>query len=252
VNRLTALAAAVTVMLVTAGSGSAISNGSLDGEGHPSVGAFLVQIEGDWLVLCSGALVAPRVFLTASHCTSFAEARGWPVAVSFDSTDVENTTDIRPGTPVTNPAYKPPYQNDVSLILLDDPVTDRAAMPLAPVGYLDVLKQAQAIDDTVFTNVGYGTQERVKGSKEFPFDGSRWVSTSSFSSLSQERIHLHQKENRDEGGSCYGDSGSPTLVGDTIVAIVSTGDIPCWSTSVNTRVDTQDVHDFLAPFLGLD
>ena len=34
-------------------------------------------------------------------------------------------------------------------------------------------------------------------------------------------------------------------------AVVSTGDVPCWSTSVNTRTDTQEVADFLRPYLAL-
>jgi hypothetical protein len=60
----------------------------------------------------------------------------------------------------------------------------------------------------------------------------------------------------DEGGTCYGDSAGPTLATapdskEYVVAVFSTGDVPCWSTSVNNRTDTQEVHDFLAPYLAL-
>ena len=133
----------------------------------------MVFASGHWQLLCTGALVSPRVFLTASHCTSYAEANGWPVAVSFDSTDVENTTDIRPATSVTNPAYRTGVANDVSLLLLTAPVSDRSPMALAPVGYLDDLKASGAIKTMSFTNVGYGTQEKGKGQAEdFAFTGS--------------------------------------------------------------------------------
>jgi secreted trypsin-like serine protease len=247
------MAAAAAGALALALPGSAITNGTLDGEGHPSVGAYLVNIDGQWNVLCSGTLVSRRVFLTASHCTSYAEANGWDQAVTFDSTDAEHTTDIRPATSVTNSAYHAPYANDVSLLVLAKAVTDRAPSPLADVGYLDGLKASRAIQSTVFTNVGYGTSEKVNGGgpPSFPFDGNRRVSTSSYSSLNKDVVHLHQKENANEGGTCYGDSGGPTFVGKLVVAVVSTGDGPCWSTGVNTRTDTQAVRDFLAPYLAL-
>jgi secreted trypsin-like serine protease len=254
VRKVWTIAAVAAAALALALPGAAITNGELDGNGHPSVGAYLVKVSGEWRLLCTGTLVSPRVFLTASHCTSFAEANGWPQAVSFDSSDVENTNDIRPATSVTNPDYKAPYTNDVSLLLLEKPTKDRAPMPLASVGYLDELEASGAIESTEFVNVGYGTEEQVVGGgpATFPFDGYRRVSTSSFQNLRKEILQLWQKENVEEGGTCYGDSGGPTLVGSTVVAVVSTGDGPCWSTGVNTRVDTQEVRDFLAPYLALN
>lgn len=252
-KRLLTLAAGTVAALALALPGAAITNGQPDGELHPAVGGFMVFANGRWQLICTGTLVTPRVFLTASHCTSYAEENGWPVAVSFDSTDVENTSDIRPATSVTNPDYHAPYANDVALLLLATPVTDRTPMALAPVGYLDALKASGAIKDAVFTNVGYGTHEKGQGKDEdFVFDGDRWYSFSSYSSLNKELIHLHQKENADEGGACYGDSGGPTLSGSLIVAVVSTGDVPCWSTGVNTRVDTTAARAFLAPYLALN
>ena len=250
-KRLLTFAVATAAALVLALPGAAITNGQLDGELHPSVGGFMVHVGGSWQLLCTGTLISPRVFLTASHCTSYAEANGWSVAVSFDSTDIENTTDIRPATAVTNPDYhSPTIANDVSLLLLTTPVTDRAPMALAPVGYLDGLKASGAIKSAVFTNVGYGTHEKGQGkAADFVFDGDRWYSFSSYSSLNKEKIHLHQKEIADEGGSCYGDSGGPTLSGSLVVAVVSTGDGPCWSTGLNARVDTPAVRAFLADYL---
>jgi hypothetical protein len=35
-----------------------------------------------------------------------------------------------------------------------------------------------------------------------------------------------------------------------VVSVVSTGDVPCYSTGVNERVDIANAQDFLAPYLA--
>ena len=252
------LAVGAALALAITGTAAAITNGAPDGTNHPNVGAFLVQRPSGWRVLCTGTLVAPRVFLTASHCTSFADANGLTVGVTFQSTDAEHPATVLTGHTVTNPLYVHGVTHDVSIILLDKAVTGIPFATLPQVGLLDQMKKSGAID-TTYTNVGYGTHEKVKnagGPADFPFDGDRWYSFSSYSALNQDDIHLHQKNNADEGGTCYGDSGGPTLATapdgkEYVFAVVSTGDVPCWSTSVNNRTDTQEVHDFLAPYLAL-
>lgn len=251
-KRLMALVAVVVVALSAVGAAVAITNGVHDGNDHPNVGAFLVERPSGWRVLCTGALVAPRVFLTASHCTSYAEANGWTVGVTFQSTDAEHPTSVLKGHVVTNPQYHEPYQHDVSIIVLDQ-AQPGPYVSLPRVGLLDDLKKAGSLDPSDFVNVGYGTHEAVNGpgGLTFPFDGDRWRSVSSYSALNKDFIHLHQKDNKDEGGTGYGDSGGPTLLNGTVIAVVSTGDVPCWSTQVNTRTDTQEAADFLRPYLSL-
>src|SRR5690348_5261636 len=76
------LAAAAAAVLATASPGWAITNGSPDGNGHPNVGGLVSATQysdGTWLY-CSGALVAPKVFVTAAHC-----AEGDRVRVTFSS-----------------------------------------------------------------------------------------------------------------------------------------------------------------------
>ena len=91
-------------------------------------------------IICSGTLVTPRVFLTASHCTAFALSQGFTKTyVTFDpnfGTNADHSVMTTPyrGTDVHNPAYKAPYQSDVSLILLDKPVKGITPAKIAPLG----------------------------------------------------------------------------------------------------------------------
>jgi V8-like Glu-specific endopeptidase len=65
--------ALVAVLLSAFGVGrvpaAAITNGDLDGNGHPYVGLMVAQEEnGRPLWRCSGTLLSPRLFVTAGHC----------------------------------------------------------------------------------------------------------------------------------------------------------------------------------------
>jgi V8-like Glu-specific endopeptidase len=235
-----------------------------DGNGHPNVGALLMpRADGSLRIICSGTLVTPRVFLTASHCTSFEEESGFTRSyVTFDAnfgTDPNHDIFTTPyaGTIVTNPDYKPPYNSDVSLILLDEPVTGITPAQIAPLHLLDELKDAHALNDLAYTNVGYGTSEQVvvKGTgPTFPFDGIRKVTVSGYHALDRQFIHLDQNLARGLSGTGYGDSGGPTFIdtesGPVVISVVSSGDVPLYSTSVNSRIDTGAVQAFLAPYLA--
>jgi hypothetical protein len=164
-----------------------------------------------------------------------------------------------PGTVINNPGYKPPYKNDFAIILLDEPVEDIDPVTIAPVGFLNGLKAARTIDDVDYTNVGYGTAEQivVPGTgPTFAFDGIRKWTISGFYALDPSFIHLNQNLHQGYSGTGYGDSGGPTFVdtanGPVQISVVSTGDVPLYATSVNTRVDTAEVQDWLAPYLALE
>jgi len=244
-----ALAATAAAALTVAGSGGAITNGQFDGNNHPNVGAFLWDGNHDGVrtQLCTVSLIAPRVVVTASRCTEFADRFDSEVWVTFDPTDVEdNPTGVIHGHTVTNPLYdaKQLYLHDVSVIVLDETV---AATPvqIAPVGLLDRMKADGSLRGTLFTNVGYGTHEQVavpKVGPDFPWSGDREFSVSAFHALDKRFIHFNQNVAQGWGGTGYGDSGGPTFMqtatGPVQVSTVSTGDGPLYATGVNTRLDT--------------
>jgi secreted trypsin-like serine protease len=235
----------------------------IDGNAHPNVGALLAKrTDGSLRIICSGTLVSPRVFLTAGHCTSYMESLGqFDAYVTFDpnfGTDPDHNifTTKYHGKVVTNPTWHAPYQNDTALIYLDKEVKGIAPAQVAPLGLLDRLWAAGTLQTSTFLNVGYGSAEQLvvpTVGPTFPFDGIRKWTISTFTALDPEFIHLNQNIFQGNSGTGYGDSGGPTFltVGGVpyVISVVSTGDVPCWSTSVNERTDTANAHAFLDPYL---
>src|SRR5918997_6767779 len=106
------LAALIAAMMVSAVPAGAVTDGSLDGNGHPYVGLMVAKdAKGQPLWRCSGTLLSSKLFLTAGHCT---EAPATHVEIWF-AADVEsgipgngypNDGDVG-GTPYTHPDYDP-------------------------------------------------------------------------------------------------------------------------------------------------
>jgi secreted trypsin-like serine protease len=274
VKKLSGLLAAVFAALaVTAIAPAQTGNYTIDGNTHPNVGALLRERQDgthSLTILCSGTLIAPRVFLTAGHCADYLLTHNQPTAyVTFktdygtDATRGYQITSTSPpsyvyhGTVVQNPDWHAPSQNDTAAIYLDAPVPGIAPAHVAPLGLLDDLKKSRAIYDTPFTNVGYGTSEQVvvpTVGPTFPFDGIRKWTVSGFFALDPEYVHFDQNQTLGYSGTGYGDSGGPTFVdtatGPVIVSVVSTGDVPCYATSVNERTDTTNAQNFINSVLA--
>ena len=120
------VAGVAAAALLAAGSALAITNGQHDGNGHPNVGAMMAFDDpsqpNTLQVLCSGTLVAPRVFLTAAHCTDYLlnELGTTDVWVTFNTNSADGP--YIHGSMVQNPLYngKPAQNgNDIAVILLD-------------------------------------------------------------------------------------------------------------------------------------
>lgn len=264
-RRLSLLAVAV---LLIAGSAHAITYGFVDQtKQYANVGAFLVKSpSGNIYQLCSGTLITPTVFLTASHCTEYFSdvlaAEGFTAFVSFDSpipfgSQTSSKTNVIPvATVVTNPLYNKSQSDseDIGVLILAQAQKKIAPAMLISCGYLDRQSAQNGLKDAVFTAVGYGVQNRVNGGGQPFFTDTnpvpRMFAFSSFNSLNGGYIRLSQNPSTGNGGTCYGDSGGPNFLdinGQSVLAAITiTGDTACRSTNVDYRLDTPQVQAFFS------
>jgi len=258
-RRLRVIAAAALFMLAfgsAAAPAAAITFGQLDGDAHPNVGSMVyVDDDGNSNSFCTGTLVSPTVFVTASHCTAALAEAGigtHDVYVTFDPA-VDNSSTLLRGTYHTNPAYGGPQSDphDVAVVVLDQAVVGIAPAHLPTAGLLDGLN----LRDQRFVAVGYGTvrEDKTNGFASLFWDPQRrWVDQG-FRSLTKAWLNLSMNPSTGSGGTCYGDSGGPHFLGDSdvVVAITITGDAPCRATDVDYRLDTESARSFLAGFVSL-
>ncbi len=260
--------AAITVAFI-ASPASAITFGFVDSNNtFSNVGAFIVKspTTGNIFPICSGTLIAPKVFLTASHCTAFFEQdlvpRGFTAFVSFDgsigfgSQTSKQTKLIAVTNVVTNPAFNQAQSDsgDIGALILATTPKGLPAATLPSCGLFDQLSAQNGLKDAVFTAVGYGLQNRVVGGG-VPFFQDlnpipRMFAFSSFDALNGGYIRLSQNPATGDGGTCFGDSGGPNffnLNGQQLLgAITITGDAVCQATNVDYRLDTVSASAFLS------
>jgi secreted trypsin-like serine protease len=257
---LLACLALVAAAVLQVGPAGAIVNGQLDGGLHPSTGALIAEYHQPGVkdVLCTGSLIAPKVFLTAGHCTAFLSSIGISdVWVSFDP-QITTSSPLIHGHYVTSPDYGYSGQggssdpHDIAVVLLD------SAAPVAPVQ----LPTAGLLDRTdlksqTFTAVGYGTvrTDNSGGPHAFFFDSTRRYALQSFRSLEKAWLNLSENPSTGSGGTCYGDSGGPHFLDGATstlqVAITITGDTACRATDHTYRLDTASARAFLGQFVTL-
>jgi len=250
------LAVLVLILAVGALPAVAIVGGEPDGQLHPSVGLMIADIDGEPMWRCSGTLIAPRVFLTAGHCTGdgATAARVW-----FD-TDLTGNPDYPyggpsaiEGTPIPHPLYvwSGGDHHDVGVVILDEAVTDIVPATLPAPALLTQLKKDRVLEGgyeagVFFRSVGYGGTLASWPPPDLAYDLVRRWSASEYVALTPYHLHLFQRAVFDEGGGCFGDSGGPVFYVDPdgneiIAAVTSTGDMQCVATGLNYRVDIPDI-----------
>lgn len=257
--------AIVLLLVLAVAPVAAIGNGEIDTT-HPNVGVMVVEFEsGIKEDVCSGSLLAPTVFLTAAHCLAFLSELNIAadrVYVTFDVNLLSATTFVQATAYHFHPSFGHDTADlyDVGVIILSQPVTAWNGASLTPVtlasaGLLDELAARGGLRGRSFVNVGYGVVPHHKGAPpSFEFDGYRRVSTSPFKALTKAYLQLLMNvDATGEGGSCYGDSGSPKFLPDTnvVVALTTGGDAVCRAHNYNYRLDTPTARTFLSQFVTL-
>jgi hypothetical protein len=256
-------------LIITPSGTRAITYGFVDSDNtFSNVGAFIVKSPstGTIFPICSGTLIAPNVFLTASHCTAFytqdLAPLGYTAHVSFDASLpfgslTTNMTNLIPVTfVVTNPNFNQRQSDsgDIGALILPSNVTGLEPAELPSCGLLDQLSVQNGLRDAVFTPVGYGVQNRVVGGGVPYFQDinpiPRMFAFSSFNALNRGYLRLSQNPSTGDGGTCFGDSGGPNFVTvnneQILAAITITGDSVCRATNVAYRLDTASAQAFFA------
>jgi len=262
---LAVVAAALTVVALSGSPANAVTDGELDGNGHPYVALMVAQdAKGNPLWRCSGTLLSSTLFLTAGHCTESpaAHAEIW-LAADVDAGIPANgypTKGDVGGTPYTHPSYNPDafYLYDLGVVVLSKPVNLAKYGKLPALNVLDSLANKRGQQDVTFTAVGYGLQQSFPDAASWKeqADRVRMVATPHLLQINTGFTgdgSLLLSNNANTGGTCFGDSGGPNFIGNTnVVAGVTSFGLngTCAGTGGVYRVDRADDLGWLTSAFG--
>jgi hypothetical protein len=226
---------------------SALLNAQPDGSQHPYVGVIFNDQE-----FCTASAVGPRLLVTASHClaggTSFSASfaaqpaktsAGWPdsTAPTVIHGSAIDVTDYCGLTGTCGPGLPGFADPDIAVVVLDNSLSLSRYASLPQPGLVNTLAPSQAV-----TLVGYGvnTIQNGGGTPRFAFDLTRRTVAGKLlpfgAKLESDFVKYQVKGG--SAGMCFGDSGGPVLLGDTIIGVNSFINGMCSSFDGATRMDT--------------
>ena len=266
-RKILALFGVLAAATVAVPASQAVTDGELDGNGHPAVVLVLMEVNGEPAFRCSGTLLSSTIVLTAGHCAG--EPGEFSGIRIFAESDVQSDpTYPGAGGPTTfeasafaaHPQFTEAqfYLNDVGMIKLAKRVPT-SIVPASSYGTLPGVDALNALDskrgqqDVTFTSVGYGLQD-VKPSVDS--QRVRMVAHPKLDQINNGYVGdfaLLLSNNASTGGTCFGDSGGPNFIGDSLVvaAVTSFGkNNNCSGTGGAFRVDRTNVLNFINTFIA--
>jgi secreted trypsin-like serine protease len=234
----------VLVLLLAAIPAQAIVGGTSDNGAHPYVAAV-----SNGSTICSATAISPTVLVTAAHCFAFPTQS---VRVIFDENFRDPARVLHPGTWHAHSAFcatcdpeRKEALSDLAVVVLEAPVSLPRYAQLAPLGLVDRLGPGTSVEI-----VGYGISEFDRKSP-LPASGERMRANADLlrtsSAVGDELLKVSARLSRERGASCFGDSGGPVLLGDTILGVTSFGASDrCRVATYAYRVDTPVAQSFIS------
>jgi len=243
----TLVLASLAVLLLAAAPAGAVIGGTPDRDAHPYVG-FAYNPTTD--TICSGSLISPTLFVTAAHCVAgdgdFVFVTTHPEAIPGHPSFVPGIAHVHPDFCMGCGNGLPGFdRHDLAVVELFGGIYSPRYAQLPEPGASQRLPAKAPL-----TVVGYGVQGffPAPGGRQPYTDFTRTTATVELNPGSFAWRDQFLRISASKAGICFGDSGGPNLVGDTIVAINAYAGRNCTGNTYSYRLDTPDALLFIARF----